>query len=513
MSLFLHSRGLCPQGKVTSTSNSSSSSTHSSANNSLRGISDGCLVRLKNGPPCGPGALVLSCSKIHGPRVGKTVNIIEHSSLDPRTTILVKVLRQDLKSETFSQISNPVSGLPSVPQISLFLDNSRLYEGLEVWKLSDVVFLDDSPAVLGRVVAIDNSQAIVDIAYSHKKEDQGPSTAQSSLKVFRLSELEPCGVDLASVGSSSQDSATNASVAPSHRGVSRHVAGVIQHHPVCLLDPASSHTLFYDNEVSLSGHTVLHGFTPLAVHPTNHGPLLLVERGSDGKAFIVSSSHNQSGLLQTSSFIAVNGLGQRPPCSTVEEEGCNALESGLIKNEALWGSLKQGETNTPFSDPPRRRKIGTKRRKKRCDSRRLPSSSMDIPTSCSTSFIDLHHSGVILLQDVHGIPAPIPAGFSLRTPSLPSSQAERDSEKNRLPTLTQSYTGLVSRLHDQKNKGKKILLIAAGGCGLSMRYPVCYVCCTYDSKCVCVCVLCDCASACVSVCPSVCLFVKLVLQA
>ena len=427
-------------------------------------------MRLKNGPPCGPGALVLSCSKIHGPRVGKTVNIIEHSSLDPRTTILVKVLRQDLKSSKGTQLSSNLPSMHSVPQ---FLDTSRLYEGLEVWKLSDVVFLDDSPAVLGRVVAIDNNQAVVDIAYSHKSGDASGSTAQSSLKVFRLSELEPCGVDVPLAPSASREGTSVSPPPTPHRGVSRHVAGIIQHHPVCLVDPASNHSpLFYDDSASLSGHTVLHGFKPLAVHPTNHGPLLLVERTCDGKAFLVSSSHQHSGLLQTSSFIAVSGHGQRLPCSTVEDEGCNALEAGLTRNDDLWNILKPLDKPVPAhpTEPPQRRKIGSKKRKRKMEA--PPSSPTPQTVSCrSASFVDLHHSDVVLLQDVHGIPTPILPGFSLKTPSLPSVGA-KDPDKHSPPfVLSQPYVNLVSRLHDQDSKGKKSLLIVAGK--QSMQYLWC----------------------------------------
>ena len=469
-------RGLCPQGSRSSSSGTSTNA-RSSAASALGGINDGCLVRLKNGPPCGPGALVLSCSKVHGPRVGKTVNIIEHSSLDPRTTILVKVLRQDLRNESGSQVSQELANLlhGALPT-TMFLDTSRLYEGLEVWKLSDVVFLDDSPAILGRVVAVDNGQAIVDIAYSHNSDKQGSSGMQSSLKVFRLSELEPCGVDVSSCFS--PEGAPNGGSSGVHRGVSRHVAGIVQHHPICLLDPAPCHTpLLHSTEGSSSGHSMLHEFVPLAVHPTDNGPLLLVKRVSDGKAFLVSSSHLSSGLLQTSSFIAVNSHSHRPPCGTIEEEGCSALERGLMRNEGLWECMKAGDLSCPQQEVGRRRKIGAKKRKRKTEPRRMSSSC---PTSQlaarAASFTDLHHSGLILLQDVHGIPIPIPPGFSLRTPNLPSPQLShqggREVDKQSPQVLTQAYTALVSRLHSHEDKGKKILLIVTGGRGKGGAYSI-----------------------------------------
>lgn len=74
------------------------------------------------------------------------------------------------------------------------LDNESCYDGLEVWSLSDVVFLDDSPAILGRVVTVDHLQAIVDISCASSESGTMGSTsaAQSTLKVFKLNDIEPC---------------------------------------------------------------------------------------------------------------------------------------------------------------------------------------------------------------------------------------------------------------------------------------------------------------------------------
>ena len=56
-----------------------------------RQISEGSLVRLKNGPPCGPNAIVFTLSATGGPRVGRSVSVMEQSSIDPKTSVLVKV--------------------------------------------------------------------------------------------------------------------------------------------------------------------------------------------------------------------------------------------------------------------------------------------------------------------------------------------------------------------------------------------------------------------------------------
>ena len=354
-------RGLCPKDKDTTSNTSTTGNqdnqtsgghrpTTSTGRSRCRGtISDGSLVRLRNGPPCGPNSIVYSRSPC-GPRVGKTMNIIEHGSLDPKTSVLVKVFKDDYRITSDDKRTNWNdfdSGSTRPPE----LDTNSNFNSLEVWKLSDVVFLDDSPAILGRVVTVDHPQAIVDI--SHSTNESGTlassSNAKSTLKVFKVSELELCPIDYVE-GSppvqprSQQEQATKkssseAKASHSRGGVSLHVAGTVQHHPVCILAPELSSTsssslsslLHQRQGVAASSGAVIYGYTPLAVHTTDEGPTMLVERLSDSATFIVYSGHSSAGdgALASTSFVAVNCKDSKPNLFTVEEESVPALEGGF----------------------------------------------------------------------------------------------------------------------------------------------------------------------------------------
>ena len=440
---------MCPQGKSAFPSTSHTPSSHSS-------ISDGSLVRLKNGPPCGPNALVLQCSKTHGPRIGHTVNIMEHSSLDPMTTLLVRVMRN-----TFSREDDRVINMHE-------LDSSKSYESLEVWQQSDVVFLDDSPAVLGRVVAVDNNQAIVDI--SHTETPEGEKPFKTSLKVLRLSELEPC-VSTDINGSSKLDK-TNSEGKSSTSGptqlpkkISRHVAGIVQHYPVCLIDPTLNHTPQLSSpEDSLEGglgRIPLTGFTPLNLYPTNDGPYLLLKRIVDGQTYFLCSSHMSSGLLQSSSFVALSGVGQKPPKCTVIEEGCDSIECGLelhdsaIRQKGKMLSVPKGSGG----------KVKGKGRK-----RKLAQRDIDISPELSSQidrafFIDLYDSEILCLKDINGIPIPIPPGLRMRpvehrSPD-PSGGWSPEGQGKQIK-LSNAYKAIISNQYTVTEKNKKVLLLAIG---------------------------------------------------
>lgn len=305
-------------------------------------ISDGSLVRLKNGPPCGPNAIVFTMSPTHGPQVGKTVSVMERSSIDPTTSVLVKVFRDfGLRSTAHSKFDATRHDL---------YESSDIFSGLEVWKLSDVVFLDDSPSILGRVVAVDRQQVIVDCGYSQTHADlvEGSSTAKSSLKVFKLGELEACieGPDFypkvkSSQGASGgQSASTSSDTQAFQRSVSRHVAGVVQHCPVCLLDPAPSKPHQARSfDLSMSGPSLsssrLIGFRPLAVQANDSGPNLLVERVNDGSAFLVCSAHLTTAALNVTSFVALGYRDSKAKRCTIGEESINCLEGGLVVNQDL----------------------------------------------------------------------------------------------------------------------------------------------------------------------------------
>ena len=296
-------------------------------------------MRMKNGPPCGPNAMVYTRSPTHGPRVGKTVNIMEHGRLDPKTTVLVKVFKSDVigLSRKGSRDSGRGSGVHGI-------DDSDRYDGLEVWKLSDVVFLGDSPSVLGRVVTIDQQQVIVDVSYSENVSSNSQATSSSSkstLKVFRLSELEPC-VDSSKAsdlpGRSKVKSKKTGSLPSSQqslsgtKSVSQHVAGIVQHRPTVMLDPTAAAPATSGDSFSPEDSTPMSkivGYKPLAVHATDEGPTLLLQRIADGRAFLVCSSHASSGAFVSTSFVAVGTKDSKPTRCTVEEESVDAFQSGL----------------------------------------------------------------------------------------------------------------------------------------------------------------------------------------
>ena len=282
------------------------------------------------------------------------MNIIEHGSLDPKTSVLVKVFKDDYRVN--SDDNKKPSWMDLDSRLLPELDTNSNYNSLEVWKLSDVVFLDDSPAILGRVVTVDHPQAIVDI--SHSTSESGTlassSNAKSTLKVFKVSELELCPIDYGESGSQSQPQSrqqqqqqkanlasmsgfSEAKVLQNHGGVSHHVAGTVQHHPVCILSPeltSSSGNVSSSNLLQQQGSaagSVIYGYTPLAVHTTDEGPTLLVERMSDSATFLVYSGHSSagSGALISTSFMALNCKDSKPNLFTIEEESVPALEGGF----------------------------------------------------------------------------------------------------------------------------------------------------------------------------------------
>ena len=282
------------------------------------------------------------------------MNIIEHGSLDPKSSVLVKVFKDDHRAS--SDDGKKANWMDFDSRLLPELDANSNYNSLEVWKLSDVVFLDDSPAILGRVVTVDHPQAIVDI--SHSTSESGTlassSNAKSTLKVFKVSELELCPIDYGESGPQSgpqpqqhqQPMKTNlVSTAPTSSdtkslqnrgGISRHVAGTVQHHPVCILAPelssssSSNGSSILQQQGSATG-SVIHGYTPLAVHTTDKGPTMLVERISDSATFLVYSGHSSvgGGALVSTSFVALNCKDSKPSLFTIEEESVPAMEGGF----------------------------------------------------------------------------------------------------------------------------------------------------------------------------------------
>jgi len=449
-------RGLCPPTKPNNTDHTHSSSSHRSS--SSRGaITDGILVRLRNGPPCGPNSIVFNQSGLR-PRVGKTMNIIEHSGLDPKTSVLVKVYK-DARSPLSK--TDPRTSAESRLGVTRVLEEESQFEGLEVWSLSDVVFLDDSPAVLGRVVTVDQMQAIVDI--SHSSSESGTmgssSTAQSTLKVFKLSEIEPCIDSRLSASphrSSKEDSLPPRSKVGGAGGagsnghvdgaagsgkmegrrcesVSQHIAGLVQHTPVCLMCPHAKNQQS-ENSCGHAQSWCVHGYLPLAVQMTDSGPMVLVRRLSDGKAFLSCSGHAGFPSFMSSSFVSLSSRDSKVGRCTIEEESVPALEGGYEKRTGPEGDALGSE------------------------------SAVETGVNC-LSIVSLHKSQCMMLTDVNGHICSLSEGLRLKAPLSWSKISQGGMtggggrELRHQPMLP--YKLLVSQMHMVK-KDSSIMIVVAG---------------------------------------------------
>lgn len=508
-------RGLCPPGKNSSHQGAGSEGTTNSNHSvsSHRGsVTDGCLVRLKNGPPCGPNSIVFNQTGPK-PRVGKTMNIIEHSGLDPKTSILVKVYRDTCVNPVTDHSTDVGNNVKQKSKLLRELENEALYGGLEVWSLSDVTFLDDSPAILGRVVTVDQLQAIVDISHASSETGTMDSTspAQSStLKVFKLSEIESCvdgggklpGKDRmrgsskgvgGGRGSGGRDDHSPSTMMQDDviTTVSHHIAGLVQHRPVCLLTPSPPstplglHPLPRDNDSMVT--TCVHGYYPLAIHTTDSGPIMLVKRVSDGTAFLVCSGHTGFPSFSSSSFVSVSSHDNKPGRCTIDEEAILAKDGGIDRTKwLLTGTTAQGGTSPEHNGLDPHLTVEDKGLSSNISSENN-GLKLELNSSCASpmedngvlshsplnkkglkspvkkgsslssdqrpSFISLHKSTGVLLQDANGILHPLANGLCLR----PHPHGERGGAKGR---PGRPYKCMVTRSYRVRRDTTVLILIA-----------------------------------------------------
>ncbi len=388
--------------------------------------------------------------------MGKTVNNLDNSGLNPKNSVLVKVYKDSLAKQ-LSNNAESAGGRGAKPRLLKDIERGETcYEGLEVWSLSDVVFLDDSPAILGRVVTVDQLQAIVDI--SHASSEVGTmdslSTAQSTLKVFKLTDIESCmdrshprGVRCHAPPKGEKGSGDPVHVTAKAEGevkgssdggfsVSQHIAGVVQHRPACLLmpsPPSSGSTMPHSlhpggvaDPDSAPNHappcTCIHGYYPLAIHSTNNGPIMLVKRVSDNTAFLVCSGHSGFPSFGSSSFVSLNSRDGKPGRCTVDEESVPACDSGLDRSSWLpppivspMGDSPDGLTSARSDDTPA---IAEDLEELKLSSK-ADKSSGSLEGSCHPSFIQFHKSDAIMLQDANGIVCPLSDGLRLKSSHLP----------------------------------------------------------------------------------------------
>ena len=322
------------------------------------------------------------------------------------------------------------------------LDTMAKFDNLEVWKLTDVVFLDDSPAVLGRVVTVDQHQAIVDVS----RDSSTPANtigAKSSLKVFRTSDLELCITPMmnSDPGSSGNDHGTSV-------GTSQHVAGIIQHKPVCLLTPAEATPPQTDSsEESIKTTGVINGYRPLAVHTTNSGPTLLVEHVTDHHTFLVCSGQASTGPFATSSYMALgDSKDSKPSRSTIADEAVPSTEAGFSIDSSLTSAVDvcNEMINLQYG--------GSKKE----DKQLVGSASPDKPIPM---FISCHNTQVFMIKDVNGHLCPLMDGLRLK-PDSTTSQGQSSSD------IMECYKCVLSRSYSLGKDQRALVFVL----GKSVKY-------------------------------------------
>ena len=211
--------------------------------------------------------------------------------------------------------------------------------------LPKVTLLEDSTPVLGKLVAIDSGQAVIDIS---SKDEAGlvPSSSSgtpSSLKIYRVSQLQvvspaasPPPSSLSQGASPRRSMVGSQGARPSIRlaACRQQAAGVVQKQPVCIINAnqdANSESLF---DVSAPGantsESLIAGFKPLTATFIDEKPLILVERLCDKKVFLLLSSKSSGTILQPSSFVAVGTGKSQPLKCTVEEESVFGKDAGFV---------------------------------------------------------------------------------------------------------------------------------------------------------------------------------------
>ena len=286
-----------------------------------------------------------------------------------------------------------------------------------------MTLLEDSTPVLGKLVAIDSGQAVIDISL---KDEAGPissssSGSMSSLKIYRVSQLQVVS-PASSPPSSSQGAETVASprkAAPVSQGgrptirlaaCKQQAAGVVQKQPVCIINAqqdASSESLF---DISAPGastsESLIAGFKPLSAIFIDEKPLILVQRLCDKKVFLLLSSKSSGTILQPSSFIAVGTGKSQPLKCTVEEESVSSTDAGFSGHSLedimtfYPSEIDLVAKGTSTKGKHSQKKVGQKRRHVESTTEELESLLLEhvkTPELCSNST-----GSVLLLRDLAG---------------------------------------------------------------------------------------------------------------
>ena len=352
----------------------------------------GSRVSLKSGPNYGLNMPVFHSSDTSGPRLGYTIDPDEHSMLDPKVSVLVRVGPNSAEVES----SSSFDGMPSM------LRSGKKY--LEVWSRSQVTFLDNPTTLYGEVIAIDQQQAVV------KLENGG-----SAVKILKLSELDVASIvgmknSLDNNTSNMPGSSTNDNIASSFPQAmsstnlspfTKHTAGVVQHKPICLLDascqwrPTESFGM-----VDAQAGTMVTGFRPITIHATKDGIMMLVERMSDLKTFLLFPAAMTTGLVRGSSYVAVGNSTIYSNKCTLEEDAVKSTEGGFIDGEEMY---LQELRHQGKGDDVDKAVLG-KRRKHFDDSDGGSDHSKKLSATKSVpQLLTCMDSNVLLVKNAHGI--------------------------------------------------------------------------------------------------------------
>ena len=350
----------------------------------------GCRVSLKNGPNYGLNMPLFHSSTTLGPRLGYTVDSDDHSVLDPKVSVLVKV---DANSYMNSETERPCNASSSI-----------LHSGkkvLEVWSRSQVTFLDNPTPLYGEVIAIDQQQAVV------KLENGGSD--KPAVKILKLSELEvsplagnknPPDNSFSAINDNFPTSSTQPIPPVKSLSFTKHIAGIIQHKPLCILDgscqwkPAESFGV-----LDMQLGTMVTGFRPITIHATKDGIMLLVERKSDFKTFLLFPAALTTGLVRGSSYVATgNGTNYHNKC-TIEEDAVISTEGGFVCNDKLY--IQELKTQDNNDTSVNRVIVGGKR--SHSDDSDNYSNDKYVSTECVPQLVTCMDSNLLLVKNAHGI--------------------------------------------------------------------------------------------------------------
>ena len=406
----------------------------SKATNQSSNIGVNEKVQLRQHFPGFPGALVYKYCEVRGPIVGR---LLGHESPEGTSTVVTKIKVEPLfkksvsndkadsgvvqtdtdipaanssrakaveeelisSQKDFARSSSPHTSVRRKAQFSHVSSNA-----FEIWEVKDVIFLESENKLLGTVAAIDGPHVIVKVA-------NVMSPSESSLRVFKVSELEP-------VPSESAEGSALTQPLPK----SSLYRGCIQHAPKCVVSSSPRS----------GGKDVLSGFKPVAMTATSTGISLVVQRLSDKKTFFMGPAMEQ--VVDSSKVYTCSGDINVP--SSIDDGSCTVEAEAIQSQEGALAPVSLVPSDT--SSKPT---IGLKRRRSSDenddDDESDASHSLQMKPNIESSTFNrllpcnfhstnqkfplLHSSSdydIVLLTDVNGCLYPRPFGTKLSNPNV-----------------------------------------------------------------------------------------------